>query len=138
MKNTKASRGQIKSNAQDRMIKLYLLDCICADGYAEPHQQPETMAEKIDFLKQTFESEYGWSIKRYGRQKALAEWIAGLPSSYNVDFQNYKILELGLKWGLLSTDDYENDDKCCAFLERWFSMMAGKTCQLFDGYHLPK
>lgn len=82
--------------------EAYILSCIDADGY-DLDRQPETDKEKLLFLWETFNAEYGWNIKRIGAFKALVEWLQGLPSSIGIAFTNWEILELARKWGSLKT-----------------------------------
>jgi hypothetical protein len=110
----------------DRTAKEYILDAIDSEGY---EIRTETEAEKIAFLADTFQKEYGFAIKRYGAQKALAEWIMGLPSAFNIDFENYKILQIAVEWGSLPKDYTEKQaDK---ILANWFNFISAKTLQLF-------
>lgn len=89
------------------MIREYIIDCISTEGY---DITAETPAEKIKFLVDTFKKEY-WNAEnmRYYKtfQNCFNNWCMGLPSSFNIEFENYKIIELGVKWGLLTADASE-------------------------------
>lgn len=122
-----------KSSEIDQAAKLYILDGIDGSGY---DVDPQTVAEKIAFLKATFESEYGWAVERQGLQNAVKEWLSGLPSSCNIEYRNHAILELAVKWGSLLEDYTEH--RADKILENWFNFMASRIVQLFNGYHLPK
>ncbi len=66
--------------------------------------------DKIKFFFETFESEYGYEVKRIGLQKALRSYLQGLPSTINHEFSNYEILKLLVDWGYLSQSEVDNYD----------------------------
>ena len=41
--------------------------------------------------------EYGFMIKRVGKQKAMAEWLSGL--ALNIEYMNDDILKLAIEMG---------------------------------------
>lgn len=58
----------------------------------------------------------------------------GLPSSFNIAFTNYDILQLAYKWGSLKETDTESrKDKIIA---NYFNFIAVKTFQLFKKYKI--
>jgi hypothetical protein len=117
----------------DQVVKRYILDHVDGSPY---DVVTESDAQKIKFLQDAFESEYGWRVKQVGRQQALSDWFAGLPTACTVDFYNYEILELARTWGRLPLESTEAQEQ--KILDSWFKLVAAKTCQLFDGYRLPK
>lgn len=116
----------------DQKVKRYILDRIDSSGY---DVATESDAQRIRFLKDCFESEYGWRVKQAGRQQALADWFAGLPSACTVAFSNYEILDLAESWGRL--DDNATEAQEQRILDTWFQLLAAKTGQLFDGFRVP-
>lgn len=116
----------------DQIVKRYILDHIDGSAYDVVTESP---AQKIRFIKECFESEYGWRVKQVGRQQALADWFAGLPTACTVDFANYEILELAKSWGRLPDKPSEAQEQ--KILDNWFNLVAAKTCQLIDGYRVP-
>ena len=123
-----------KSSELDQTVKLYIISCIASDGYDVP--EPKTTAEKIAFVQDCFNKEYGFNVAQVGRQTAVMNWLQGLPSTVNIEYMNYKILELAEKWGSLPPNASEaKQDK---ILDNYWNFMAAKLCQLFDGYHVPK
>lgn len=107
----------------------YILNCIDSEGY-DIHT--ETEREKMQFLADTFKSEYGWAYTtgRYkSAQQTFVEWIMGLPSSFNIAFENYEIIKLAKEWGFLAPDaDDRKEDK---FLESYWNriyMAVQKLC----------
>ena len=120
-----------KSSNMDQAIKRVILDAIDADGFDET---AETTAEKIAFLRNRFESEAGRNIERKGRQPAMAEWLSGL--AINIPYMNYDILQLAKDTGGLAPDATEKQEY--KILNNYWNFMAAKTCQLLDGYRVPK
>lgn len=117
---TKTAR-QIKNAT----VKAYILNAIDSDGYGET---PATETEKLQFLDRTFRAEYEWMIARVGYQKAMAEWISGLPSSFNVEFRNSKIVEIAKTWGDLPAN--ATDDQEWKIISNWFNYIAAKTTMM--------
>ena len=122
-----------KSSELDQKVKRYILECIDGTDY---DVELKTTAEKIQFLKETFESEYGWYIKQLGYTGALEEWFTGLPSACTVAFYYSDILEIARAWGSLPENANERDEQ--KILDNCFNLIACKTRQLITGYRLPK
>lgn len=122
-----------KSSVLDQEVKIYILENIDGENYG---RELNTTAEKIRFLEETFYSEYGFFVQRYGRQGAIKEWLQGLPTAVHIDFLNHEILKLAVKWGSIPENASEKqEDK---ILDNWFDFIAVKIGQLFDGYRVPK
>lgn len=96
----------------------YILDAIDASG-CDKH--PKTDKEKLQFVVDTFKSEYGFNIQRMRTQRAFTEWLKGLPSSINIDFENYRIIEIAKDWGSLPKD--ANDKQEDKILDSWFNFI---------------
>jgi hypothetical protein len=123
-----------KTQNQDvTFVYPYILNCIDSEVY---EVKTESEEEKLSFLYKTFVSEY-WYIEnqRYYHNNiitAFASWLQGLPSSFNIDFENYRIIEIAKEWGSLSIDaDDRKEDK---ILNNWWNFIAVKTFQLFRKY----
>jgi hypothetical protein len=54
--------------------------------------------------------------------------LKGLPSSFSVDFENYKILELAKKWGALKENAKAKDED--KITDNWFNFVANKFSAL--------
>lgn len=117
-------------NDLNTKIYPYILDAIDADGY---DVTPTTEAEKLAFLRDTFLSEKGWHIERVGKYKAFEEWLQGLPSAFNIDFENYRILELAKEWGSYPTKPTRRGQESAEqkLLDNWWNLVTVKTFQLF-------
>lgn len=106
-------------------VFAYILDAISPEAY---EATATTDAEKLAFLRDTFLAEYGWQVARIGVIPAMREWMMGLPSCYNVDFENYRIIELAKEWG--SIPSYATERQEQKILDNWFNLIANKTVQL--------
>lgn len=106
----------------------YILDCIDSEGYGI---ECNTDKDKALFLWHVFNKEYGWSIERYGLQRALREWLQGLPSSVNIAFMNYEILELYKKWNGIESMTEKEEDK---ILSMYWNFMAMRILGLWRKY----
>jgi len=119
---------------QNRLIKEYVLNAIDSEGY---EVTAETEKEKIEFLVKTFKSEYGYkeNILYYGSiQKTFENWLMGLPSCFNIDFMNYRIIEIGKEWALLSQNATERqEDK---FLSEWWARIYMQVRKLANKHKL--
>ena len=109
---TKLHHTEYKKN-----YKNYILSTIEEDGEGKPLN---TEQEKVKYLFNRFNSEYGFMIERVGKQKALAEWLSGL--ALNIEFYNNAIVELAIKMGSLEENASQKlKDKVC---DNYFPFMA--------------
>lgn len=118
----------MRTQVNRKDVNAYILNAIDADGYELP-TQPTTDAEKLQFLADTFKSEYLHHNNERGHRLTLfAEWMCGLPSSFNVDFENYRILEIAKEWGSLPNNATEKQED--RILNKWWDFIAAKTFML--------
>jgi len=112
--------------------EAYILAVISNENYSQ--QELTTEKEKLQFLYDTFIAEYGWHIKRYGMQKALCEWLQGLPSAINIAFYNHDIIALAKQWGSLPENATERqEDK---IIDRYFVFMAVRILNLWHRHKI--
>ena len=98
--------------------KEYILDCLKGeDCFID--KQP-TDEELINYLLDRFNSEYGWSIERQGKQKAMADWLSGL--AIRIAFYYEDIIELAIEMG--SIDANPSDQLTKKVCENYFTFMA--------------
>ena len=97
--------------------KNYILNTIEEDGEGKPLN---TEQEKVKYLFNRFNSEYGFMIERVGKQKALAEWLSGL--ALNIEFYNNAIVELAIKMG--SIEEKPSEKLQAKVIENYWSFMA--------------
>ena len=57
-----------------------------------------------------------------------ANWLMGLPSCFNIDFENYRILEIAKEWGSLAQNAAPHDED--KIISNWFNFISAKTIQL--------
>jgi len=109
----------------------YIINAITSEGY---DVTPETVQEKLQFLYNTFYTEYNWHIHRYGEFKALSEWLQGLPSSISIVFYNYDILELAKSFGSLPDNATDKEEQ--KILDNYWKFMAMRIKVLWSQYKI--
>lgn len=106
--------------------KNYILDCI--DSEDDLINQELTRDQKIQYLFNRFNSEYGWNIKRVGKYKAMEEWLSGL--AINIPYTYFDIIELAKEMGSIDSNPSEAlEDRVC---ENYFGFMAKMVLLLED------
>lgn len=116
----------IGARLSKQVVYQYILDSIDSSEYGV---DTPTDKEKLQFLFDMFKNEQGYNIGRMGLHGAFMEWIQGLPSSFNIDFNNYDILQLAKKWGSLPANATERqEDK---ILANYWNLITVNTFQLF-------
>ncbi len=88
----------------------------------------KTDEEKINFLFHRFYNEYGWLIKRVGKQKAMTEWLSGL--AINIPCYNHEIIELAIKMG--SVNENSTEDQKDQIVNNYFNFMANVILKMED------
>jgi hypothetical protein len=94
---------------------------------------------KVYFVLETFKTEYGWYVKKVGKQKAFAEWLAGLPSVLDIDFENHKILEVAMSWNTVVVDKMTPKQKEkfeIQVLSQWWNFISMKFWQLCEKHQI--
>lgn len=77
-------------------IESYIFDCINFDDY---QKQPISKREQLIYLIEIFKTEKRYN--QYRTQKEMfIDWCYGLPSCFNMDYQQYKVIELFDEFGL--------------------------------------
>jgi len=107
------------------------LGCIDSSGFDVP--TPKTDKEKLEFLAAQFKAyNYRNNVKYWNGnyQAILADWIQGLPSSFNVDFENFAIIEIAKRWD--SLPENPTDSQVEKILSNWFDFVSNHTIRLFD------
>ena len=75
---------------------------------------------KIDYLFTRINDEYGWKIQQEGKQKAIAEWLAGLP--LNIPYIHDDIVNLAVK--MCSIDKNPSNKLQNRVVKNYFNFMA--------------
>lgn len=98
-------------------IKAYLLEVIST----EDHEiENPTEKELFTYVKERFNSEYGFMIDRVGQQNACKEWLQGL--ALNVEYTYYEIEKLLRKWGVLHSNS--TDSQVEKELDKYWDRLA--------------
>ena len=109
----------------------FILESIDNSGDDDP-KELKTPKEKLQYLQDTFKSEYGYAIERKGEQGARADWLSGLPSSINIPFYNNEILELAKKMGSLQAKPTEKQEDMV--LDNYWNYMSNQIGRLNRKY----
>jgi len=126
-----------KGHELQKLAQKEIIDCIDTEGYDTSEFDGSFMStkEKVTFMYNTFISEVGhYEIPRVGFQKALSSWFQGLPSACTIPWENYRILEMAIKWGSLPKD--YTDKQADKLLDNYWNFMSMKAMQLFTKHNL--
>mgnify|MGYP003117794470 FL=1 len=109
---TKLHHTEYKKN-----YKNYILSTIEEDGEGKPLT---TDKEKINYIFDRFNSEYGFMVERVGKQKAISEWLSGL--ALDLKYYYSDIIKLAIKMGSIDENPSEKmQNKVC---ENYWDFMA--------------
>lgn len=111
----------------NRFYDKKILDSIDGSNYGK---NLKTDKEKLEFLKETFKSEYGFNIQRMGERKAFSEWLQGLPSAINLPFYNDDILKLARESKSIPQKTTESYDR--KIIDGYYDFMTNKIFKLFE------
>ena len=114
------------TNEFNNKVNTYILDCINSEDIDLRDDK-----DKLAFLAVQFDSEFNhpYNVKFYPNlQNRLANWFMGLPSCFNIAFENYRILEIAKQFGSLSNQATDKQED--AVLANWFNLIAMKTIRL--------
>ena len=109
---TKLHHTEYKKN-----YKKYILSTIETDNDDKPLK---TDQDKIQYIFDRFNSEYGFMIERVGKQKAISEWLSGL--ALDIEYYYDDIVKLAIKMG--SIDENPNDKLRSKIEQGYFDFMA--------------
>jgi len=118
---------KLSTKELNRLSKRYILDCIASDDH---DIFKLTEKNKLEFLFERFTSEKDYEIRINGPRIAFSDWCMGLPSCFNIEFENYKILKLAKKWGSLAQNATEKEEE--KILSNYWNFITTKTFQLFN------
>ena len=109
---TKLHHTEYKKNYKNYILSTIEED---SDGNAITTEQ-----EKINYIFDRFNSEYGFMIARVGKQKAIAEWLSGL--ALDIEYYNDAIVDLAVKMG--SIEPNPNDKMKDKVAANYWDFMA--------------
>ena len=109
---------KLHHTAYTKNYKNYILECLKTEDVFIDKQPTEE--ELINYLFDRFNSEYGWSIERQGKQKALMDWLQGL--AIHIPFYYEDIIDLAVEMGSIDKNpNLKLSQKVCA---NYWSFMA--------------
>ena len=117
------------NNTVNITLQNYIIDSITNDDAIEEG----TAQDKLNYVFEEFnkQANYPANCLRFKtRDSRIADWMQGLPSCLNVEYENFKILEKLTKLGLVVstlTEDQEYE-----ILSNWFLTLAVNLAALFD------
>ena len=120
--NTKEFKAQVRA---------YIMACIPdVQTIAAEYDQTieDTDKARVNWVVDTFNSEYGHAVKQYGKQRAFSEWLQGLPSAIRIEYRNYRIIEIAKRWGSLPANATEKQED--RIISNWFNFISFKFWQL--------
>jgi len=109
---TKLHHTEYKKN-----YKNYILNTVETGLNDEPLKTDE---EKINYILDRFNKEYGFMIDRVGKHKAMAEWLSGL--ALDIDYYYDDIVKLAIKMG--SIDENPSEKLQARVKENYWDFMA--------------
>lgn len=135
------STKTITRKEQTTLINNYMLSAVDCEGFTAKSVGPEgtiidmpvvctTDKDKVNFVMGEFERyDYANNVERIpNTQLRFADWLMGLPSCFNIDYANYRILEIVISWQSLHADASERaKDK---IISNWFNFIAAKFIML--------
>ena len=101
--------AKLHHTAYKKNYKEYILSCIEEDIEGNPITSE---ADKINYIFDRFNSEYGWRVQQVGKLSAMTDWLQGL--ALNIEYRNYAIIDLAVKLGSLDENPSEKlQDQVC-------------------------
>ena len=91
-----------KTSEVNNKIKKYIIEC------AQNEESGTTETEIITYLKNRFNSEYGYMVKRIGFVNSIKEWLRGL--AINCDFYTVDCVAHVFDWLEYTEEEKENAD----------------------------
>jgi len=108
---------KLHHTAYKKNYKNYILSTIEEDGEGKPLT---TESEKIDYIFDRFNSEYGFMIERVGKYKAMSERLSGL--ALDIEYYDDAIVDLAIKMGSINPNP--NDKLKSTVAANYFDFMA--------------
>ena len=97
--------------------KEYILGNIHEDIEGNPITSE---ADKINYIFDRFNSEYGWRVNQVGKVAAMVDWLQGL--ALNIEFYNDEIIKLAIRLG--SIDENPSEKLQERVIENYWNFMA--------------
>ena len=109
--------GKLHHTEYKKNYKNYILSTINEDIEGNPINL-ET--DKIKYIFDRFNSEYGWRVNQVGKIAAMIDWLQGL--ALNIEFYNDAIINLAVRLG--SIDENPSEKLQDRVIENYWNFMA--------------
>lgn len=127
---TKLNLTDRAKNGRIGVQLVYVLDCIKNSASATDQDMKfENDKQILQFFFDEFNEEFNKEYnKRYypSLQQRIEYYLRGLPGCCSIEYVDYNILQLGIKWGVLRGTD---DKKACSFVANFWSVCALRIIQ---------
>lgn len=116
----------------------YIADCMEPDGFEDA-----SVEEKLkNFVEQFDHFSTDWEKQQFpGVVSRIDDCLRGLPSYCSVDFETFRIFEVGQEWGYISKDIITEDlyeilehPDARRFIDRWYRFIAERIVEMLDYY----
>ena len=109
--------GKLHHTEYKKNYKNYILSTIDEDVEGNPITSD---TDKIKYIFDRFNSEYGWRVNQVGKIAAMIDWLQGL--ALNIEFYNDAIINLAVKLG--SIDENPSEKLQDRVIENYWNFMA--------------
>jgi hypothetical protein len=109
--------GKLHHTEYKKNYKNYILSTIDEDVEGNPITSDN---DKIKYIFDRFNSEYGWRVNQVGKIAAMIDWLQGL--ALNIEFYNDAIINLAVKLG--SIDENPSEKLQDRVIENYWNFMA--------------
>ena len=102
----------------ERKFENYVISMIKNSVYVEDNNYTINCDRgAILLFFSVYQKEYGWAFPGV---RNIKDYLQGLPSIANIDFYNYKIIEIGKDWGV----NLDTEEKQYTWCETWWERIA--------------
>lgn len=123
------TRSEIKG-----LVNQYLLNAVSSEDTTFTSDK-----ERVNYVISRYTTEYDhdYNKKVYpNRMERFSQWLMGLPSCFNIDFENYRIIELAKEWGAIPANATERQEDI--IIANWFNYISNKFHQLHAHLNRPE
>ena len=114
----------MKAKINYKAIETYIFNCI---DFSDYQNNPKKKSEKIAYLLEVCELEKFYN--KYPTKAMFVDWLYGLPSCFNVDYQQHKVIELCEKFGLKTPKNKYQ------LFDFWYGQIYDSVMYLYKKYN---
>lgn len=111
-------------------VYKYILDSIENDELGNNATNEDKIRKFIDVFHDEYDDLYHRRLYKY-KYIHIANYLQGLPSICSVDYEDYRIEQLGKEWGFINSENNSG-----YFVYHWFEMLATRIIELADYYEI--